>query len=47
MIERLNELIESGPFVVQVDEVFPLEDASKAHESLKHHHLGKIALKID
>jgi NADPH:quinone reductase len=47
MIERLNELIESGLFVVQVDELFPLEDASKAHEALKHHHLGKIALRID
>jgi NADPH:quinone reductase-like Zn-dependent oxidoreductase len=47
MIARLNELIDSGPFVVQVDELFPLEEASKAHESLKQHHLGKIALRID
>jgi len=47
MIARLNELIDSGSFMVQVDEVFPLEDAGKAHDALKQHHLGKIALRVD
>jgi NADPH:quinone reductase len=47
LIERLNQLIDSGPFVVQVDETFPLEEASQAHEALTKHHLGKIALRID
>jgi NADPH:quinone reductase-like Zn-dependent oxidoreductase len=47
LIERLNELINSGPFEVQVDETFPLEEASKAHEALREHHLGKIALRIE
>jgi len=47
LIERLNALIDSGPFVVQVDETFPLEEAGKAHAALKEHHLGKIALRID
>ena len=46
LIARLNELIESGPFEVQVARVFQLEEASKAHESLDEHHLGKIALRI-
>lgn len=47
LIERLNSLIESGPFEVHVDETFPLEEASKAHASLDEHHLGKIALRIE
>ena len=46
LIARLNELIDSGPFEVQVDRTFPLEEASKAHEALDEHHLGKIALRI-
>ena len=47
LIERLNELINSGPFEVRVDETFRLEEAGKAHESLREHHLGKIALRIE
>jgi NADPH:quinone reductase-like Zn-dependent oxidoreductase len=46
LIERLNELIESGPFQVQVDRTFGMAEASKAHEALAKHHLGKIALRI-
>jgi len=47
LIDRLNELINAGPFEVQVDETFPLEEAGRAHEALREHHLGKIALRID
>lgn len=47
LIERLNELINSGPFEVRVDETFRLDEAGKAHESLREHHLGKIALRIE
>lgn len=47
LINRLNSLIESGPFEVHVDRVFPLEDAGKAQKALDEHHLGKIALRID
>lgn len=47
LIERLNALIESGPFEVHVDRTFPLEEVSKAHKALNEHHLGKIALRID
>ena len=46
LIDRLNALIDSGPFEVCVDRVFPLEEASKAHKDLGEHHLGKIALRI-
>ena len=47
LINRLNTLIDSGPFEVQVDRVFPLEDAGKAQKALDEHHLGKIALRIE
>ena len=47
LIKRLNALIESGPFEVHVDKTFRLEEASKAHNALTEHHLGKIALRIE
>ncbi len=47
LIERLNALIDSGPFEVHVDRTFRLEEASKAHTALNEHHLGKIALRIE
>ena len=46
LIDRLNALINSGPFEVHVDRTFRLEEASTAHQSLAEHHLGKIALRI-
>jgi NADPH:quinone reductase len=47
LIDRLNELIDSGPFEVHVDKTFRLEEASQAHQALAEHHLGKIALRIE
>lgn len=47
LIDRLNALIDSGPFEVHVDRTFPLEDAARAQEALSEHHLGKIALLVD
>lgn len=44
--DRLNSLIEMGPFEVRVDRVFPLEEAAAAQAAVEEHHLGKIALKI-
>jgi NADPH:quinone reductase-like Zn-dependent oxidoreductase len=46
LIDRLNALIDSGPFEVQVDRVLPLEEAGEAHKALTEHHLGKIALRV-
>ena len=46
LIDRLNELIGSGPFEVQVDRVLSLEEAGEAHKALTEHHLGKIALRV-
>ena len=47
LINKLNKLIDSGPFEVYVDRTFRMEEASKAHDALAKHHLGKIALRID
>ena len=44
-IEKLNRLIESGPFEVHVARTFPLEKAAEAHRELDKHYLGKIALR--
>jgi NADPH2:quinone reductase len=46
IIERLNRLIESGPFEVYVAQTFPLGQAAKAHRSLGDHYLGKLALSV-
>ncbi|MCI0571139.1 MAG: NADP-dependent oxidoreductase [Myxococcaceae bacterium] len=43
---RLNRLIESGPFHVEVQQVYRLEDAARAHQAVSQHHLGKVALRI-
>ena len=44
-IEKLNRLIESGPFEVHVARTFPLERAPDAHRALEEHYLGKLALR--
>ncbi len=45
MIEKLNRLVEAGPFAVHVAKTFPLAQAADAQKALKEHHLGKFALK--
>lgn len=47
LIDRLNALIDAGPFEVHVDRTFRLEEAGEAHKALNEHHLGKIALSIE
>jgi NADPH2:quinone reductase len=44
-IEKLNRLIESGPFEVHIAQIFPLEEAAEAHRALESHYLGKLALR--
>ena len=46
ILDRLNGLIEAGPFEVHIDKSFPLDQAADAQEALEKHHLGKIALRI-
>ena len=44
-IEKLNRLIESGPFEVHIARTFPLDQAADAHRALDSHYLGKLALR--
>jgi NADPH:quinone reductase-like Zn-dependent oxidoreductase len=44
-IEKLNRLIEAGPFEVHVARTFPLDQAAAAHRALDEHYLGKLALR--
>jgi NADPH:quinone reductase-like Zn-dependent oxidoreductase len=44
--ERLNRLIGSRPFHVELGRVYHLEDAASAHRELEQHHLGKLAFEI-
>jgi NADPH:quinone reductase-like Zn-dependent oxidoreductase len=45
-IEKLNRLIEAGPFEVHVGRTFPLNQAAEAHRALTEHYLGKLALRV-
>ncbi|MGQ5260558.1 quinone oxidoreductase family protein [Micromonospora sp. ZYX-F-536] len=45
-LQRLNELIEAGPFQVHVAETFPLGKAVEAHRRLQSSHPGKLLLTI-
>jgi NADPH:quinone reductase-like Zn-dependent oxidoreductase len=47
LIRRLNTLIEQAPFEVHVARTFPLRQAGKAHEALRGHYLGKLALRAN
>lgn len=44
--DKLNHLIEGGPFTVHIDQMFELEEAQEAHRKLGEHYLGKLAFKI-
>jgi NADPH2:quinone reductase len=46
ILDRLNELIESGPFHLEIGRLYELEQAAKAQEDALKHHLGKLALRI-
>jgi NADPH:quinone reductase len=45
-IDKLNRLIEAGPFQVHVAHSYPLEEATKALKDLNNHYLGKLALTV-
>jgi hypothetical protein len=45
-LQRLNELIEAGPFVVHVAETFPLGKVRDAHQRLKTSYAGKLLLTV-
>jgi NADPH:quinone reductase-like Zn-dependent oxidoreductase len=45
-IDKLNRLIEAGPFEAHVARTFRLDQAAAAHQALKEHYLGKLALRL-
>ena len=45
-LEKLNRLVESGPFEVNVARTFPLDQAAAAQRFLDEHYLGKVALRV-
>jgi NADPH:quinone reductase-like Zn-dependent oxidoreductase len=44
-IEKLNHLIEAGPFEVHIARSFTLKQAAEAQRTLEQHYLGKLVLK--
>ncbi|AKV02205.1 Bifunctional protein: zinc-containing alcohol dehydrogenase [Labilithrix luteola] len=46
ILERLDALIEKGPFDVHVARTYDFADVGAAHRAIAEHHLGKFALRI-
>ena len=44
--DRLNRLIGSEPFHIELGRVYRLEDAAAAHREIEKHHLGKLAFRV-
>jgi len=45
-IDKLNRLIEAGPFEVHIARTFQLNQVAEAHKALDEHYLGKLALRL-
>jgi NADPH:quinone reductase-like Zn-dependent oxidoreductase len=43
---RLNRLIASGPFRVEISRIYRLEDVAQAHRDVMKHKTGKLALTV-
>jgi NADPH:quinone reductase len=46
-LARINELIEAGPFHLEIGRVYALEEAAKAQQEVLQHHLGKFVMRIN
>jgi NADPH:quinone reductase len=44
--DRLNALIGSAPFHIELGRVYPLYEVARAHREIREHHLGKLALRL-
>jgi NADPH2:quinone reductase len=44
--DRLNALIGTAPFHVELGRTYRLDEASVAHREIEKHHLGKLALRV-
>ncbi|MGA7124507.1 MAG: zinc-binding dehydrogenase, partial [Polyangiaceae bacterium] len=45
-LDRLNQLVNAGPFHVEVSRIYALEDTPHALRDVKRHHLGKLAVHV-
>ena len=43
--DRLNDLIASGPFRIEVSRIYRLEELPEAHRDVLKHHVGKLVVK--
>jgi len=43
-LDKVNRLVDSGPFEVKVARTFTLDQAADAQRALNDHYLGKLAL---
>jgi NADPH2:quinone reductase len=43
---RLNDLIQRGPFHVEISRVYPLSATAQALRDVQHHHIGKLAIEM-
>ncbi|HSQ65174.1 MAG TPA: NADP-dependent oxidoreductase [Polyangiaceae bacterium] len=43
---RLNELVARGPFHVELSKIYPLDATAQALRDVRHHHIGKLAIKL-
>jgi NADPH:quinone reductase-like Zn-dependent oxidoreductase len=46
IFDRLNRLVESGPFHIEVSRSYTLESAARAQTEVLTHHIGKLTLRI-
>lgn len=46
-LRAINELVQSGPFTLNLAQTFPLERAREAVKAVTSHYLGKLALAIE
>jgi NADPH2:quinone reductase len=47
LMDRLNKMIESGPFEVHIDEIFSIDRVVEAHRAVDSHHLARLVLRPD
>ncbi|QSQ19111.1 NADP-dependent oxidoreductase [Pyxidicoccus parkwayensis] len=45
-LEKLNALIEAGPFHLEIGRLYAMEEAARAQQEVLKHHLGKFAMRI-
>ncbi|MDP2345536.1 MAG: NADP-dependent oxidoreductase [Deltaproteobacteria bacterium] len=44
--DRLNALIATGPFHIELSKIYPLDKAAQALRDVQHHHVGKLAVRV-